>query len=60
MQLETSSQKKKEETKAAGEARKAAGARVAGSSPAQQGSYVPKGIAVGNPNVFKRSEAIWG
>jgi hypothetical protein len=44
---------------AAGEARKAAGARVAGSSPAQQGSYVPKGIAVGNPNVLKRGAAVW-
>lgn len=43
----------------AGEARKAAGARVAGVSPSQQGSYVPKGIAVGNPNVFKRGSAVW-
>jgi len=48
-----------EAKKAAGEARKTASARVAGVSPAQQGSYVPKGIAVGNPNVFKRGAAVW-
>lgn len=58
-QLEVSKSKEADETKAAGEARKAAGARVAGSSPAQQGSFVPKGIAVGNPNVFKRGAAVW-
>lgn len=48
-----------EAQKAAGEARKAAGARIAGVSPSQQGTYVPKGIAVGNPNVFKRGAAVW-
>lgn len=50
---------REEKAKAAGQARKAAGARVSGVSPAQQGSFVPKGIAVGNPNVFKRSVAQW-
>ncbi len=58
-QLDSGRQKKEEATKAAGEARKAAGAKVAGVSPSQQGSYVPKGIAVGNPNVFKRDQAVW-
>lgn len=45
--------------KAAGEARKSAGSKVAGVSPSSQGVYVPKGIAVGNPNVFKRGAAVW-
>lgn len=45
--------------KAADDARKAAGARVAGVSPAQQGSFVPKGIAVGNPNVLRRGASVW-
>lgn len=58
-QLDTDRQKQEKETKAQGEARKAAGARVAGSSPAQQGTYVPKGIAVGDPNVLKRGAANW-
>lgn len=44
---------------AADEARKTASARVAGVSPAQQGSYVPKGIAVGNPHVFDRGATQW-
>lgn len=58
-QLDTGRQKKEAETKAQGEARKAAGAKVAGVSPSQQGSYVPKGIAVGDPNVLKRGAAVW-
>lgn len=58
-QLENRSTKKEEERKAAGEARKEAGAKVAGVSPSQQGTYVPKGIAVGNPNVLKRNQAVW-
>lgn len=45
--------------RAAGEARKSASSRIAGVSPAQQGSYVPKGIAVGNPHVFDRGAAQW-
>lgn len=55
-------QERKDQKKAdkeAGEARKAAGARVAGVSPSQVGTTVPKGISVGNPNVFKRNQAIW-
>lgn len=45
--------------KAAGQARKTAGARVAGVSASQQGGYAPKGIAVGNPHVFDRGAAQW-
>ncbi len=48
-------QKEKDDAKA----RKAAGARVAGTSQAQQGSYIPKGIAVGNPHVFDRGNVDW-
>ena len=48
-----------EAKKAAAEARKAASGRVAGVSPAAQGTYVPKGIAVGNPHVFDRGAAQW-
>lgn len=48
-----------EAKKAAGEARKVASSRVAGVSPASQGTYVPKGIAVGNPHVFDRGAAQW-
>ncbi len=56
---EADRKKAEEEHKAAGEARKQAGARVAGVSPSSQGTYTPKGIAVGNPNVFKRGAAQW-
>lgn len=56
---DSSAQAKVAEEQAAGEARKAAGARVAGVSASQQGSFVPKGIAVGNPNVLKRGAAVW-
>jgi len=59
MQADKGRKTEADTTKAAGEARKAAGARVASVSAAQQGSYVPKGIAVGDPNKLKRSEAIW-
>ncbi len=58
-QLENEHKAAFNENKAAGEARKAAGAKVAGVSPAQQGGYVPKGIAVGNPNVLKRGASVW-
>jgi len=47
------------EHKAQVAARKQAGARIAPSSPAQQGGYVPKGIAVGNPNALSRSSSVW-
>lgn len=56
---EAERKKAEEAEKKAGEARRAAGARIAGTSPTQQGSYVPKGIAVGNPNVLKRGAAKW-
>lgn len=58
-QLDSGRQKEADDKKEAGEARKAAGGRVAGVSASQQGSFAPKGIAVGNPNVFKRGQAIW-
>ncbi len=51
--------KSEQDSKKAGEDRKAAGARVAGVSATEQQPYVPKGIAVGNPNVFKRSSSVW-
>lgn len=47
------------ERKAQVAARKQASARIAPSSPAQQGGYVPKGIAVGNPNALSRSASVW-
>ncbi len=52
---------KEAETKAKEEAqaRKAAGSRVAGVSPAQQGTYIPKGIAVGRTGVFDRGSVDW-
>lgn len=56
---EQDAQEAEEAHKQAGEARRQAGARVAASSPAQQGFYAPKGIAVGNPNVFKRNQSVW-
>ena len=57
--LDNAEKQKDEEKRQAGEARRAAGARIAGSSPAPQTPYVPQGIAVGNPNVFKRDQAMW-
>lgn len=57
--LEDKTQASDEAKKAAGEARKVAGSKVAGVSASNQAPYVPKGIAVGNPNVFKRNEALW-
>lgn len=59
MQLDSDRKKAQEDKKLAGEQRKVAGAKVAGVSPSQQGTFVPKGIAVGNPNVFKHSETQW-
>lgn len=56
--LENAGKEAQDEAKAAGEARKAASARVAGSSPAQQGSFVPKGIAVGRV-IPQRGAAMW-
>ncbi len=60
MENDPKRRKEEEEHKEAGEQRKAAGARVAGTSPAQPaGYYVPKGIAVGDPNALKRGSSIW-
>lgn len=59
MQSDEKEQTRIQVAKDAGEARKAAGAKVAGVSPTQTGAYVPKGIAVGNPNAFKRGQAVW-
>ncbi|CAB4132708.1 hypothetical protein UFOVP253_56 [uncultured Caudovirales phage] len=56
--LENAGKEAQDEAKAAGEARKVASARVAGSSPAQQGSFVPKGIAVGRV-MPQRGAAVW-
>lgn len=58
-QFDSNRKQQEDDEKKSGETRKAAGARVAGVSASQQGAYVPKGIAVGNPNIFKRSESIW-
>lgn len=51
--------KAEEDQKAAGQARKVAGSRVAGVSASQQAPYIPQGIAVGNPNVLRRGAAQW-
>lgn len=45
--------------KEAGEARRAASARIAGVSSAPSSPLIPKGIAVGNPRAFDKSAAIW-
>lgn len=58
-QADTKRTEAETERKQAGQTRKKAGSRVAGVSPSSQGSYVPKGIAVGNPNVLKRGAAVW-
>jgi hypothetical protein len=59
-QLDENRKKSENDDKQAGEQRKAAGARVAGVSPAAAGQVSsPKGISIGNPNVFKRGAAIW-
>lgn len=58
--LDTERKERAKATREAGEARKVAGARVAGvSSSPVSGSNIPKGIAVGNKNVLKRNVAIW-
>lgn len=49
-----------DEKRQQGDARRAASSRVASVSPSNQAAYVPKGIAVGNPNVLRRgSSDIW-
>lgn len=59
MQSDENEQARLKKAKEAGEQRRAASSKVAGVSPTQTGAYVPKGIAVGNPNVFKRNQAVW-
>ncbi len=59
MMLDKTRKAEKEATKQAGEARKAASSRVAAVSASAQTPRVPNGIAVGNPNVFKRNQAVW-
>lgn len=58
-QLDKNHKQATEQHRAEGEARKAAGARVSGVSASNQAPYVPKGIAVGRPNIFKRSQSVW-
>lgn len=57
--LEEGEKEQEQADKAAGAARKAAGARVAGVSSSPGHVSAPAGIAVGNPNVFKRNQAMW-
>jgi transcription elongation factor Elf1 len=52
--LEQTEKQAKDDAKADGERRREMGSRVAGSSSAPSGSSSPSGIAVGNPNVFRR------
>lgn len=59
MKVDEGYKKKEEDKKAAGEARREAGSRVAGVSAGSNNTYAPKGIAVGNPNALKRGAAIW-
>lgn len=56
--LDTNQKDTEKEQKEAGEARKRASSRVAGVSSSQQGSYVPKGIAVGRV-LSRRGAAVW-
>lgn len=57
-QLDTERKQVAEDSKAAGQARKAASARISSGSPAQQGTFVPKGIAVGKV-MQRRGAAVW-
>lgn len=57
--LESNDETEGKAKKEAGEQRKAASSKVSGVSASNQAPFVPKGIAVGNPNVFKRNEAVW-
>lgn len=57
-QLDTNRQKDEQQHKADGEARRIAGARVAGVSAGSQAPYVPKGISVGR-TLNLRGNANW-
>jgi hypothetical protein len=59
MTLEKRDNKAKDVKKQAGEARKEAGARVAGSSPAPVSSPAPKGIAVGRGGSLRDINSGW-
>lgn len=52
--LETGQQVADQEQQQASQRRKSAGARVAATSPNNQQPYVPKGIAVGRSDIFRR------
>lgn len=58
-QLDLSKSQAADEAKKAGDARKAAGARIASTSPAPV-SNVPSGIAVGKTNAFANPLDMWG
>lgn len=51
--------KEEDDKRAAGEARRAAGARIAGVSASNQAPYVPKGVAVGRVINFHRDASVW-
>lgn len=57
--LESNDEAEEKAKKEAGEQRKTNSSKVSGVSASNQAPFVPKGIAVGNPNVFKRNEAVW-
>lgn len=58
-QMETGRAKSKEDKEAEGEARKAAGARVAAPTNNSASTPVPKGIAVGRVNALRNNVADW-
>lgn len=58
-QLENTLKDKEQATKNAGQARKDAGAKVAGISNNPPGMQAPKGIAIGRPNAFMNNAAQW-
>lgn len=60
MQLDTRRKQDIEAKKVAGEARKAAGARIAGTTPSPVSNNVPKGIAVGRGGSLRDLNSGWG
>ena len=58
-QLDSDKKTQVETDKAAGEARKQAGARVSSTSQNPAASTAPSGIAVGRTNVFRSNQAQW-
>ena len=59
MVREQGKDEKKESKERSDKARKEVAAKVTAPSASSEGIQAPKGIAVGNPNVFKRNSAIW-